>query len=104
MGHQELWSWDHRLGLTSSSCLVSSVHMLTLVSRAQAASTPCLAFTVRPVLKATKAHGCPVWASTMPEPANRSGWVECVDKRAWPCRGFWVGRGALVINGVRLIC
>lgn len=23
----------------------------------------------------------------MPEPANRSDWVECVDKRAWPCSG-----------------
>lgn len=88
MGHQEQWSQGHRRGLTSSSfSSVPSVLMLTPVSRAQAASTLCLVSTARPVLQATKAHGCLEWASTMPEPANRSGWVECVNKRAWPCRG-----------------
>lgn len=73
-------------GLTSSR-LVPSVLTRTLVSRAPAASTPCLASTVKPVPEATKAHGCLVWASTTPGLANRSGWVESVDKRSWLCRG-----------------
>ncbi|XP_063460781.1 thrombospondin-3 isoform X5 [Pan paniscus] len=68
---------------------VTSMSVLTLtpVSRAPAASTPCPASTVRPVLEGTRAHRCLVWALTMPGPANRSDWVVCVDKGSWPCRG-----------------
>ncbi|XP_030680192.1 thrombospondin-3 isoform X2 [Nomascus leucogenys] len=68
---------------------VTSMSVLTLtpVSRAPAASTPCPASTVRPVLEGTRAHRCLVWALTMPGPANRSDWVVCVDKESWPCRG-----------------
>lgn len=81
MGPQEQWSQDHRrASLLLPSRLVPSVLMLTPVSPAQAASIRCLVSTARPVLEATKAHGCLVWASTMPEPANRSGWVECEPK------------------------
>lgn len=79
--------------------------MRTLVSRAPAASTPCLASTVRPVPEATKAHGCLVWALTTPGPANRSGWAEYVDKRSGPCRDerFRICCRALGINGMRLL-
>lgn len=83
-------------GLTSRH-LVRSALTLTPASLAPAASTPCPASTARPVPEATRAHGCPVWASTTPGPASRSSSVECVDETARPGRdrGFWVGRGAL---------
>ena len=57
-----------------------SVPTRTLVFLASAVSTPCPASAVRPVPRATKARGCPVWVLTTPAPANRSGRVECVEE------------------------